>query len=70
MDCPKGIFQPENRGPNEKFTILTVGISKYADNIFIICTDECDMSIPEEFENKVGGGRVDEPGLRKTETLL
>lgn len=54
LDCPKGIFQPENRGSNEKFTILTFGLSKYADNIFIICTDECDMPIPEEFENKAG----------------
>ena len=58
LDCPKGITRPtpEQRGPNEKFTVLTEGLSKYVDHIFIICTDECDMNIPDEFEDKAGEG--------------
>jgi hypothetical protein len=40
VDCPKGLLKPTSRGPNSKFTLLTVGLSLYADAIFIICTDE------------------------------
>ena len=59
LDCPAGIFPPVNRGANdEKITVLTIGLSRYADRIFIICTTECDMVVPFEFEDKVsrGGG--------------
>ena len=33
--------------------MLSPGLSKYADRIYIICTDECDAPVPEEFGDKV-----------------
>jgi len=54
LDCPAGMFAPRSRGPNaDKFTSITIGLSRYADRIYIICTDHCDMDIPEEFDDKV-----------------
>jgi hypothetical protein len=53
LDCPKGMLVPEKRGASEKHSVLSLGISKYADRIYVICTDECDMTIPEEMGDKV-----------------
>ena len=53
LDCPAGMRVPENRGDSPKHSVLSLGISKYADRIYIICTDECDMTVPEAFGDKV-----------------
>jgi hypothetical protein len=53
LNCPSGMREPKNRGPSEKHSTLSLGLSRYADRIYIICTDECDMTVPEEFGDKV-----------------
>ena len=53
LGCPKGVLEPASRGPNEDFTPLTFRISGYADKVYIICTDECDMTVPEELGDEV-----------------
>jgi hypothetical protein len=51
LRCPRGMLKPTSRGPNPaKFPgTLTAGLSHYADHVYIICTDQCDMTVPEEF---------------------
>lgn len=51
LRCPRGMLEPTSRGPNpDKFPgTLTAGLSHYADHVYIICTDQCDMTVPEEF---------------------
>ena len=53
LDCPAGMLAPTVRGPSERHSMLSLGLSKYADRIYIICTDECDAPVPEEFGDKV-----------------
>ena len=53
LDCPAGMLAPTVRGPSERHSVLSLGLSKYADRIYIICTDECDAPVPEEFGDKV-----------------
>ena len=63
LDCPAGMLAPTVRGPSERHSVLSLGLSKYADRIYIICTDECDAPVPEEFGDKVmllNGNALDE----------
>ena len=54
LDCAKGMTDPARRGPNpSKFTEITIGLSHYADRLYIICTDECDMPVPAELGDNV-----------------
>ena len=53
LDCPAGMLAPTIRGPSNKHSVLSLGLSKYADRIYIICTDDCDAPVPEEFGDKV-----------------
>ena len=54
LDWAKGMTDPARRGPNpSKFTELTIGLSHYADRLYIICTDECDMPVPAELGDNV-----------------
>lgn len=55
LDCPAGMITPDDTqfGVSEKHSVLSIGLSKYADMIYIICTDECDMTVPDEFRDKV-----------------
>ena len=53
LDCPAGMLTPTVRGPSEQHSLLSLGLSQYADRIYIICTDDCDAPVPEEFGDKV-----------------
>lgn len=54
LNCPKGMREPASRGPNpNKFTELSIGLSRYADRVYIICTEECDMPVPAELGDNV-----------------
>lgn len=53
LDCPAGMLTPTVRGPSEQHSVLSLGLSQYADRIYIICTDDCDAPVPEEFGDKV-----------------
>ena len=53
QDFPPRMLAPTVRGPSDKHSVLSLGLSKYADRIYIICTDECDAPVPEEFGDKV-----------------
>ena len=53
LDCPAGMLTPTVLGPSEQHSTLSLGLSQYADRIYIICTDDCDAPVPEEFGDKV-----------------
>ena len=61
--CDGAVREPVGYGPNGVFTETMLGLVDYADAVYIICTSNCLMTIPEVLRGKalmVDGFRVDQ----------